>query len=187
MRKHLQEYGNIQIRHKISMRRWSADCHYGTKIRSNPMEHIRAKHMNPEKWYKCFRCGKVYKNRRRVRFHEQICGTPAHLKCEFCEYTSNTKYVFRQHNIRKHTKFDNNDLYACHTCDKGFRLRKYLSQHFKGCGINCQCAHCPFVSRQKRALYRHLRRKHKGVYSKVDLKSRVEDFFSSESITFHIL
>ena len=109
---------------------------------------------------KCYVCSKLYADRYSLRYHLRTHGIGRQIRCEHCRKAFSKPSRLAAH-IRSHHK--NIRDFVCPTCNKAFKTRVHLNNHFRQHSgekpFECKVCHERF--RHKASMITHCR-KHDG-------------------------
>lgn len=109
---------------------------------------------------KCYVCNKQYADRYSLRYHLRTHGIGRQIRCEYCSKAFSKPSRLAAH-IRSHHK--NIRDFACPSCDKTFKTRVHLKNHFRQHSGEkpYECGVCHEKFRHKASMISHCR-KHDG-------------------------
>ena len=111
--------------------------------------------------HSCTKCDFSSTRRERVKFHQLTHGDAKPFKCSSCEKSFKRKQHLMRHNETEHN--NPGKKYICTLCKREFSWEVTLEEHTrsKHGGIKYSCPHCEFQTVYKRALKKHITRRHK--------------------------
>ena len=91
--------------------------------------HINYVHVNTTKLFMCNKdgCGKSFRNKSKLRDHSELHSTPS-KKCPFCDKLFHSELYIKRHIRSKHVD-DDQMLYQCEQCQKGFSAMYSYEAH----------------------------------------------------------
>ena len=109
---------------------------------------------------KCYVCNKQYADRYSLRYHLRTHGIGRQIRCEYCSKAFSKPSRLAAH-VRSHHK--NIRDFACPSCDKAFKTRVHLNNHFRQHSGEkpFECPVCHEKFRHKASMISHAR-KHDG-------------------------
>ncbi|XP_058789998.1 uncharacterized protein LOC131663550 [Phymastichus coffea] len=119
-------------------------------------QHVKSRHMNLEKVFKCPQCTKKFAFRTKLTFHLKSVHTNNRpFLCEDCGCNFKNPASLRHHRIRKHAPVDNKK--ECHICKKlvpVYGMSKHMHTHK---AYTIKCDHCDKMFKNTSTLKQHLR------------------------------
>ncbi|XP_039285459.1 zinc finger protein 425-like [Nilaparvata lugens] len=104
----------------------------------------------------CQKCFRRYKSRGSLLRHLKMeCGKLPGFQCPKCPYMSKQKAPMKRHIVLMHMQKD----MLCQKCFRRYKSRGSLLRHLKmECGKlpGFQCPKCPYMSKQKAPMKRHI-------------------------------
>lgn len=89
------------------------------------------------------------------------------FKCEFCEFSTNSKNGLKTHKARKHTNYsEGTQIIKCEFCDEEFKLEKELKEHMishsyrESDDLKYKCDECEFWGPNEFSMKTHFKRLH---------------------------
>ena len=109
---------------------------------------------------RCYVCSKQYADRYSLRYHLRTHGIGRQIRCEYCSKAFSKPSRLAAH-VRSHHK--NIRDFACPSCDKAFKTRVHLNNHFRQHSGEkpFECPVCHEKFRHKASMISHAR-KHDG-------------------------
>ena len=119
-------------------------------------QHVKSRHMQLEKIFKCPQCSKKFAFRTKLTFHIKTVHTTSRAYlCEDCGSDFKNPASLRHHRIRKHQPSNNKK--ECPECQKMipvYSMSKHMHTH-KAYSIHCP--HCDKMFKNSSTLKQHLR------------------------------
>ena len=110
---------------------------------------------------KCYICDKTYADRYSLRYHLRTHGIGRQIRCEYCN-----KSFSKPSRLEAHVKSNHQNIrnYPCTVCDKAFKTRIHLDNHFRQHSGEkpFNCSVCGDSFRHKASLVTH-QRSHEGL------------------------
>ncbi|KAL1129450.1 hypothetical protein AAG570_013976 [Ranatra chinensis] len=154
-----------------------------THVESASMVHQTPSYSD-EYQFECSDCGKRYKHQKNLQRHRKYeCGKEPQFQCSYCPHRAKQKGHLKTHMEIIHNPtpqifncdvcpFKTNScflpsetprVFCCQNCGKCYRRLSGLENHSRlGCGKDLQfeCSYCPYKTKLKQNLARHLNETH---------------------------
>ncbi|KAG8259222.1 longitudinals lacking protein, isoforms N/O/W/X/Y-like [Homalodisca vitripennis] len=139
----------------------------------------------------CTMCGKRYKwEKTLIRHQKYECQQQPQFQCPYCEHRSHWKSNIQKHIVVKHLKHltsllnlvedtavtKENGPHVCQSCGKVYQQKRTLQRHLRyECGVppQFQCVMCPYRSKHRSHLTRHLVTVHNQLLQDAELNKGV--------------
>lgn len=146
----------------FNRRRFRCDnCDLSFGLKQTLMNHIRNKHSNNVRPFKCEMCSKNYKTKAALHNHRVYHSKDdPKYHCNYCEKKFHFNFLLQQHET---IHLGNSKTFECTVCKKTFNTRNKLTKH-RGIHDNnqfsCTKEGCTFKGNLKRYLIAHMKRMH---------------------------
>ncbi|OXU31167.1 hypothetical protein TSAR_006479 [Trichomalopsis sarcophagae] len=119
-------------------------------------QHVKSRHMQLEKIYKCPQCSKRFAFRTKLTFHlKSVHTTSRPYLCEDCGSDFKNPASLRHHRIRKHQPTNNKkECTVCHKMIPVYSMSKHMHTHK---AYTIQCPHCDKMFKNTSTLKQHIR------------------------------
>jgi hypothetical protein len=119
-------------------------------------QHVKSRHMQLEKIYKCPQCTKRFAFRTKLTFHlKSVHTTCRAFLCEDCGSDFKNPASLRHHRIRKHQSVNNKkECHICHKLVPVYSMSKHMHTHK---AYTIECPHCDKMFKNTSTLKQHIR------------------------------
>ena len=101
------------------------------------------------------------------KLHLEKPGKPEPVKCNQCDFETNSKHGLKIHTARKHTLINENSSLKCELCDQEFEKQKDLRKHLKSHSYieaRFKCVDCDFVGESNETMEVHVGKEHTNTF-----------------------
>ncbi|XP_065223800.1 zinc finger protein 26-like [Planococcus citri] len=110
-------------------------------------------HMRNHYIYQCIQCDKKFIDEKALRLHERFHTSSSILKCELCDFTTQSRMLINDHMLNVHGTVGS---IRCKQCGESFKTKVARDQHCKSVHSGICCEQCGESFKNKSARDEHV-------------------------------